>query len=65
MENEFGEYAFIEFFDNAENYLKALDRRDNPILDKLRKFIVPYDNGEDFSGSHGKLRKSFNNLLIK
>jgi len=65
MENEFGEYAFIEFFDNAENYLKALDRRDNPILDKLRKFIVPYDNGEDFSGSHGKLRKSFNHLLIK
>ena len=48
-----------------ENYLKALDRRDNPILDKLRKFIVPYDNGEDFSGSHGKLRKSFNHLLIK
>ena len=39
---EFGEY--VNFFDNAENYLKAL-----PILDKLRKFIVPYDNGEDFS----------------
>ena len=64
MENDIGEYAFIEFFDNAENYLKAIDRRDNPILDKLRKFVIPYDNGDDFAGSHGKLAKSFNHLLI-
>ena len=64
MENDIGEYAFIEFFDNAENYIKAIDRRDNPILDKLRKFVIPYDNGEDFIGSHGKLTKSFSHLLI-
>lgn len=63
LENEIGEYAFIEFFDNADNYLKALDRRDNPILDNLRKFVIPYDNGEDFSGSHGRLTKSFKHLL--
>ena len=63
LENEIGEYAFIEFFDSAENYLKAIDRRDNPILDKLRKFVIPYENGEDFSGSHGKLAKSFYHLL--
>ena len=64
LENDIGEYAFIEFFDNAENYIKAIDRRDNPILDKLRKFVIPYDNGEDFIGSHGKLTKSFSHLLI-
>ena len=64
LENDIGEYAFIEFFDNAENYIKAIDRRDNPILDKLRKFVIPYDNGDDFAGSHGKLAKSFNHLLI-
>ena len=63
LENDIGEHAFIEFFDSAENYLKAIDRRDNPILDKLRKFVIPYDNGEDFNGSHGKLSKSFNHLL--
>ena len=64
MENEIGEYAFVEFFDTTEHYLKALDRRDNPILDKLRKFVIPYDDGEEFEGSHGKLTKSFNHLLI-
>ncbi len=64
MENEMGEYAFIEFFDNVENYLKAISRRDNPILEKLRKFVIPYNNGEDFAGSHGKLYKSFKHLLI-
>ena len=64
LENDIGEYAFIEFFDNAENYIKAIDRRDNPILDKLRKFVISYDNGEDFIGSHGKLTKSFSHLLI-
>ena len=64
LENDIGEYAFIEFFNNAENHLKAIDRRDNPILDKLRKFVIPYDNGDDFAVSHGKLTKSFNHLLI-
>ena len=64
MENETGEFAFVEFFDNAENYLKAIDRRDNPILDRLRNFVIPYDNNEDFLGSHGKLVKSFKTFLI-
>ena len=65
MENEAGEYAIMEYFDTAENYLKAIDRQDNPILEPIRKLVVQYENGDHFIGSHGRLVKSFDHLMLK
>ena len=65
MENEAGEYAIMEYFDTAENYLKAIDRPDNPILEPIRKLVVPYEDGDHFIGSHGRLVKSFDHLMLK
>ena len=65
MENDAGEYAIMEYFDTAENYLKALDRADNSFLDSIRKLVVPDKDGDYFIGSHGRLLKSFDHLMIK
>ena len=65
LENEAGEYAIMEYFDTAENYLKAIDRPNNPILEPIRKLVVPYEDGDHFISSHGRLVKSFDHLMLK
>ena len=58
MENVAGEYEIMEYFDAAEDYLKAIDGPDNPILEPIRRLLAQYENGDHFIGSHRKLVKS-------
>ncbi len=65
LENEAGEFAIMEYFDSAENYLKALDRADNRFLNAIKMFVIPYKDGDHFIGSHGRLMKSFDHIMLK
>ena len=59
LENDNNEYAILEYIDTTAHYLEAIERGEtNPILRKLRPYVLEYDDGQYFKAHHGLLIKN-------